>query len=169
MGVSGFLISVLTLKLFGLSSFMVEGPSMEPTLHDGEIFIINQNVEHDGAIERGDIVVFSFDDEPDYFYVKRIIGLPGDRVQIRDDGVYLADAKGDAQKIIEPYLSAHAETVPVTGAYRPDFKQTYVVPEGKYFVLGDNREHSLDSRYFRSPFISEERINGKYLFYIPIS
>ncbi len=95
---------------------------MEPTLHDGELFMVNQAVEKN--LKRGDIVVFSFKEDPDYFYVKRIIGLPGDRVQIREDGLYVVESGAEAKLLVEPYLSANAKTVPANGAYRKHFKQT---------------------------------------------
>lgn len=159
------LLSVLSLRAFNLSPFMIEGPSMDPTLQSGEVIMINEAVELD-ELKRGDIVVFAMDDDPDYFYIKRVIGLPGEKVRIREDGIYVDDEAGNAEKLLEPYLENEAKSAPVSESYRENYEHTYAVPVDKFFVLGDNREHSLDSRYFKNPFIKDSEIKGKYLFNI---
>lgn len=157
-----FLFSFITLQMFSLSPFVVEGPSMEPTLKDGDVFLINEKVES-AELMHGDMVVFAFDDQPDYFYVKRIIALPGEKVSITSDGLYLHDDSGAEVKLREDYLPEGMKTTIKTEDYRDDFKHTYAVPAGKYFVMGDNRMRSLDSRYFKDPFVSVENIKGMYL------
>lgn len=151
--------SILSLQLFFFSSFVVEGPSMEPTLHDGHVFLTERLWEQSEQYERGDVVVFSFEDDPDYFYVKRVVGLPGEKVTIRSNGVYVDDVH-----LTEPYLVVNMSSVPGVARYRSDFEQTYNVPEDAYFVLGDNREQSLDSRHFADPFVKSERIEGRRVF-----
>ncbi len=160
-----FLLSVLSLRAFSLSPFMIEGPSMDPILQSGEVIMINEFVNTD-ELKRGDIVVFAMDDEPDYFYIKRVIGLPGEKVRIREDGIYIDDAGGNPKKLLEHYLDEEVKSAPVNESYRENYEHTYAVPVDKFFVLGDNREHSLDSRYFKSPFIKDSEIKGKYLFNI---
>lgn len=157
MGTLEIIVSVLTLRLFLLSSFVVEGPSMEPTLQSGDLFL-TEKVWEEGGYERGDIVVFTFADDPEYFYVKRIIGLPEEKVQIRTDGIYVDDLR-----LSENYLTAGTSSVPASARYQEDFQQTYKVPEGAYFVLGDNREQSFDSRYFDRAFVAHDRIEGRYI------
>lgn len=157
MSTFGFIVSVLTLRLFTFSSFVVEGPSMEPTLHSGDIFLTEKVGEEEGY-GRGDVVVFSFEDEPDYFYVKRIVGLSGEVVQILSDGIYVNDLR-----LTESYLTAGTNSVPRSAAYRENFQQTYRVPEGNYFVLGDNREQSLDSRHFPQSFVDHVDVKGRYV------
>ncbi len=160
-----FLLSVLSLRAFSFSSFMIEGPSMEPSLQNGEVIMINEFLNYD-QIRRGDIVVFALDDDPDYFYIKRVIGLPGEKVRIREDGIYVDNEAGTEGKLSESYLGGDASSAPVNESYRDNYEHTYAVPIDKFFVLGDNREHSLDSRYFKSPFIKKNQIKGKYLFNI---
>ncbi len=137
---------------------------MEPTFSSGEIAMFSRMFEP-SAFVRGDLVVFSFEDEPDYFYVKRIVGLPGEKIHIRKDGLYV-EKDGGEMKLEESYLEGDADSVPVSEAYRDNYQHTYDIPAGKYFVLGDNRAHSLDSRYFKNPFVKQTEIKGKYLFNI---
>lgn len=100
--------------------------------------------------ERGDVVLFDPPFEEEYYYVKRVIGLPGETVTIRDGLVYINDS---TEPLDEPYL---AETP------RGDFGP-YQVPEGCYFMLGDNRNHSNDSRYWNVKYVPRENIYAKAL------
>lgn len=101
--------------------------------------------------QRGDVVLFDPPFEEEYYYVKRVIGLPGDTVTIRNGLVYINDA---TTPLDEPYL---AETP--RGNFGP-----YQVPEDCYFVLGDNRNHSNDSRYWTTTYVPRENIYAKALF-----
>jgi signal peptidase I len=143
---------------------MVDGPSMEPNFYPGEIFMVNENVQLNDY-KRGDVIVFFNDDNPQHFYIKRIIGLPGERLQIKNDGIFIDNGSG-YKKLKENYLSEQAVTALPSESYRSGYTHTYIVPAGKFFVLGDNRGHSLDSRYFKDPFISTKNIKGRYLFNI---
>jgi signal peptidase I len=99
--------------------------------------------------ERGDIVIFPYPDNPETTYVKRVIGLPGETVEIKKGAVYI-----DGKPIKESYLKEV-----MNGEYGP-----YVVPEGCYFMLGDNRNSSQDSRKWKNTFLKEEDIMAKVLF-----
>lgn len=99
--------------------------------------------------ERGDIVIFPWPDNPEVTYVKRVIGLPGETVEIKDGAVYI-----NGEAIEEPYLKEE-----MVGEYGP-----YVVPEGCYFMLGDNRNSSQDSRRWTNTFLEGEDIMAKVLF-----
>lgn len=101
--------------------------------------------------ERGDVILFDPPDGDIYYYVKRVIGLPGDTIVIIDGKVYL---NGSDEPLDEPYLREAA-----TGSFGP-----YTVPEGCYFVMGDNRNHSNDSRYWHNSFVPRESIYAKALF-----
>lgn len=138
---------------------------MEPTLHDGDVFLIYEKVEN-SELNRGDLIVFAFDDQEDYFYVKRIVALPGERLSITADGLYLDGESGEEVKLEEPYLPEGVKTTIPIEDYREGFKHSYLVPESKYFVMGDNRQRSLDSRSFKNPFVSLENIKGRYLFHL---
>lgn len=116
----------------------VEGSSMEPTLYDGDKVIINRLVEP----EVGDIIVFELEDRS---LIKRVIGVPGDKVIIKDSKVYV---NGDL--IEEPYIK---DVEFDSGQYSDT-----ILDEGVYYVMGDNRNDSFDSRYFGT--VSEEQIVG---------
>ncbi len=157
----GLLLSMLLSRLFTFSPFLVEGPSMLPTLNDGEVFVLDEGAYSESGPKRGDIVVFSDSKKPDYLYIKRVIGLPGERVHVTDNGIFIEE-NGTKRELAESYL-AHAEddkNYSLKG-YRDE---VYVVPQDKYFVMGDNRARSLDSRSFAYPFIYDDMIKGKYLF-----
>ena len=107
--------------------------------------------------ERGDIVIFHYPDDESVYYVKRVIGLPGETVEIVDGKVYI---NGSDTPLEEPYLPE-----PMEGSYGP-----YTVPEGSYFMLGDNRNNSRDARYWENKFVKKEKIIAKVLFcYYPLS
>lgn len=143
-------------RLIFITPFLVEGQSMEPTMRDKEVFLIDRNIHHQGEIKRGDVIVFSFDGE--YFYVKRVIGMPGDTVRIKGQQVELKKAGEDSFHIFpEPYLMGEQ-------SYYGDERYFLVPAEDEYFVMGDNRSHSKDSRTFAYPFVKLEQIYGRYIY-----
>lgn len=170
---------VVAIRTFLVSPFQVEGNSMSETLHNEEYIIIDKFSYLIGEPERGDIVVFHPPDSDGKYYVKRVIGIPGDDVIIRGGNVYVQAAGSDLQiQLDEPYLderNAGSTFRHPPGSGDPS-EERYAVPEGSYFVMGDNRQGSLDSRSFQdlnntpSPFVSEERISGKvWLVALPIT
>lgn len=108
----------------------VDGQSMRPTLEDGEFLLVNKTVYFFGDVSRGDIVVFHFPLNPEEELIKRVIGLPGDSVAVRDSQVFV-----NGQMLNEPYI-----------AQAPLYSGEWVVTEGHLFVLGDNRNNSNDSK-----------------------
>lgn len=145
--------------LFGVfvaQPVVVEGTSMLPELHDGERLLVNKLVYYKiqgvkwGHLERGDIVVFWYPREPDKSYVKRIIGLPGETVEVRNGVVFI-----DGKQLNEPYLDTeHNQSLPSHPPRRVD--------DHYYFVMGDNRDNSSDSRYWG--LVPEKYIYGKAFF-----
>lgn len=142
--------------VFAVQPVVVEGTSMLPQLHDGERLLVNKLVYYKiegvrwGHLERGDIVVFWYPKEPDKSYVKRIIGLPGELVEVRNGKVLI---NGDELK--EEYLDVeHNQALPSWPAKKVD--------EHHYFVMGDNRDNSSDSRYWG--LVPEKYIYGKAFF-----
>lgn len=169
---------VAGIRTFLVSPFQVEGDSMLDTLEHKEYIIINKLAYFIGNPERGDVVVFRPPSDHKKHYVKRIIGVPGDTVIIRGGEVYLSTPKAEtAIELEEPYLSSN--NAGHTYAHPPNSgkteEQRFVVPTGHYFLLGDNRQGSLDSRSFAvqtggSAFVPDEDVKGKVWFVaLPIS
>ncbi len=145
--------------LFGVfiaQPVVVEGTSMVPQLHNGERLLVNKLVYYDiksfawGHIERGDIVVFWYPKEPNKSFVKRVIGLPGEMIEVRNGRVLI-----DGVELNEPYLDiAHNQS--------PRNVRAKEVEKHYYFVMGDNRDNSLDSRVWG--LVPEKYIYGKAFF-----
>lgn len=113
----------------------VDGPSMQPTLHDKDNVFMEKVTTNLKNFKRGEIIVFDSKNENHDSYVKRIIGISGDKIEIKDGHVYL-----NGSLLKEDYLDPDAITEPITPTTQ------YIVPEGHVFVLGDNRGNSTDSR-----------------------
>lgn len=188
--IESLLVTIL-LALFGttfiVQAFKIPSQSMEPTLLVGDHVLVNKFIfEGRGAwyerflpyrhVRRGDIIVFKFPFDDHLHYVKRVIGLPGERLRIVNQSVYIND-----QLLAEPYVvhdpagrDAFGDNFPPTEQYfmetgvRPEWAETIldhvnkgelVVPENHYFVMGDNRDRSLDSRYWG--FVDRDAIMGR--------
>jgi signal peptidase I len=165
---------VATIRTFLVAPFQVEGSSMVDTLADKEYIIINKFVYLVGEPERGDVVVFRPPNEPSKYYVKRVIGLPGDSVTIKDGFVYVK-AKGESEfKKLDESKYLNDRNLGKTFKHPPSSGDktavTYEVEDGKYFLLGDNRQGSLDSRSFTAedgkpiPFVARREIKGRVWF-----
>lgn len=141
-------IAVVVLFRFCICNTIVKSGSMEPTLQTGDFVIFNRlaYVAHD--VQRGDIINF-WSDEYGMLFSKRVIGVGGDHIEFHDGYVFVNDMLCE-----ESYIADGIET---------NSGKTFDVPEGCVFVLGDNRDDSVDSRYFENPYIPEESITGKYL------
>jgi len=130
----------------------VEGSSMEPSLHDGEFVVINRLAYRWANPDRGEIIVFNFPLDPERRFIKRIIGLPGDTVSVHQGIVFVNNIP-----LEEPYIYAP-----------PEYDGEWIVEEGHYFVLGDNRNNSSDSQNWGS--LGAEEIIGKaVIVYWPIN
>lgn len=123
----------------------VENISMQPTLHEGEFILVNKLAYRLGNFHRGDIVVFHYPRDPAEDFIKRVIGLPGDTVVIENGQVMV-----NGQVLDEPYIKAP-----------PQYTNTWQVPEGQVFVLGDNRNQSSDSHSWG--FVPRANFVGKAL------
>jgi signal peptidase I len=170
---------VATIRTFLVSPFQVEGNSMVDTLEHKQYIIINKLAYHLGSPGRGDVVVFRPPNDPRRPYVKRVIGVPGDEVIIKGGNVYLRPEGTEGEEPLnEKYLNASnagkTYQAPPTSGNTTEIR--YRVPEGRYFLLGDNRQGSLDSRSFRTadgdtnPYVLKKSILGRVWFVaLPIS
>jgi len=127
-----------------IQNFRIEGVSMEPNLHDGQYLIINKLVYYVHLPERGDVVVFHYPKNPKRDFIKRVIGLPGEKVEVREGRLFIND-----EELEEPYAIHTSQYT--WGPQR--------LGEGEYFVLGDNRNSSSDSHSWGS--LSRDAIVGR--------
>ena len=147
------MLIVVPIRYFVFQPFFVRGQSMEPSFHNGDYLIIDELSYRFRAPERGEVIVFKYPQDPSQRYIKRIVGLPGETIQIEDGQVFLYQ-DGQRQPLSESdYLS--------------DFLQTpgnvkVSLDMNEYFVLGDNRQVSADSRRWGS--LPEENIIGRVFF-----
>ena len=142
------IFAVLTSMMLFQSVTMQES-SMEPTLAVGSRYFVNKLAYKASSPKRGDLIVFRTNASDDAaLHIRRVIGLPGETVEIRDGKVYINGSD-------EPLDDSFVPEVP-TGNYGP-----YTVPENSYFMLGDNREYSRDSRFWKNTFVSFDEIVGK--------
>ena len=142
---------IITFRCF-LMIGRVPSESMEPTLMVHDWLIGDRHAYEEEKPQRGDIVMFYQKDENETM-VKRVIGLPGDTVTINDGKVYINNS---TEPLEEDYLKE--DWVKAAGPY------VYQVPEDSYFVMGDNRNDSYDSRYWINTFVTKDKIIGKALF-----
>lgn len=134
------------LVAFVAQAFRVQGTSMQPLLEDGERIVVNKLAYRLGPIERGDVVVFHYPRDPGVSFIKRVVGLPGDLIEIRRGLVYV-----NGQALDESYLGP--------GLRDDDSHAPREVEQGYYYVLGDHRTSSNDSRNWG--FVPERYVYGK--------
>lgn len=144
----------IVLYLFIMQPHQVKGASMENTFHSGDYILTNKIAYRFGQPQRGDVIVFKSPKNPNIDYIKRIIGLPGDRIMIQNNEVYL-----NGQILQENYIAA--KTTLFQGGFMQEGVEV-VVPENHLFVMGDNRPRSSDSREFG--FIPITDVIGKVFF-----
>ena len=133
-------ITIALVRYYLFKPFYVKGASMEPNFYDHEYLIIDELSYRLRPIERGEVIVFKYPGDPKEYFLKRVIGLPGERVKIADGHVTI-------------YNTAHPEGVTLDESYLPKDLSTVgekvtQVGENQFFVLGDNRPNSFDSRRF---------------------
>ncbi|MBE6741167.1 MAG: signal peptidase I [Ruminococcaceae bacterium] len=161
------LIVAMLLKTFVFANAVVPTGSMLNTIHEGDRIIASRIEYYFNDPERYDIIIFKAPDEvakgnEKEYYVKRIIGLPGETITIVNGVVYATDKDGNTSQLEDEFITACTPT----GNFGP-----YTVPENSYFVMGDNRESSIDSRYWiTTNYVDRDLIIGKVKFrYYPFN
>lgn len=145
-------VIVVPVRLFVAQPFIVSGASMAPTFESGEYLIVDELSYRLGEPERLDVIIFRYPKNPADFFIKRIIGLPGETVQISGDTITITEVAGEKIKLSEPYIKNHGN-----GGYLE-----VTLEKDEYFVLGDNRPESSDSRVWGE--LPRENIVGRALF-----
>jgi signal peptidase I len=167
-------ILALFIRTFVVQAFKIPSGSMENNLLIGDHLLVNKFVLGPsasrlervllpiGTIRRGNVVVFKYPEEPERDFIKRVIGLPGEKVELREKKVYIND-----QPLDEPYVHYLQPAMAPSDLHEVttfDVRERYgpvTVPPNQYFVMGDNRDNSQDSRYWG--FLPRENIKGKAL------
>jgi signal peptidase I len=145
---------IIPVRYFLIQPFYVKGASMEPSFYDHEYLIINEITYRFNEPERGDIVVFKYPKDPSQYFIKRIIGLPGETVEVRDNRIYVTNSDGRKMILDETtYLEEGERTIS---------KTKWTLGPDELYVMGDNRDYSLDSRSFGP--VSRDLIVGKVWF-----
>jgi signal peptidase I len=191
------LILALIIRTFLFQPFSIPSGSMRPTLLEGDYLFVTKwaygysrhslpfspNIFSGrifgSAPERGDVAVFKLPPNPSLDYIKRVIGLPGDRIQVRDGQLFINDQVVPREKVgqidnpditeVSGPVDVYRETLPNGVSYDTldltpnsigDDTREFIVPEGHYFMMGDNRDNSTDSR-FSVGFVPEENLVGR--------
>ena len=143
------------IRTFIVELYVVDGPSMRPTLESEQRLVVNKFIYRFHPPEKGDVLVFQYPRDPSRDFIKRVIATPGDTVEIREGRVLVND-----QLLIEDYILEKT---------RSEYPKA-TVPEGHIFVMGDNRNNSEDSRFADVGFVPYDLIKGKaMLVFWPIS
>lgn len=157
--IAGAIFVVIYAFLF--RPYQVNGHSMDPNFSNGEYVLTNLITLRMSPLKRGDIVVFVAPPDKEKDYIKRVIGLPGDKVKVSGGDVYLNGQRLDQSSFLPPGVKTNGGNFLGEG-------EEVVVPEGQYFTMGDNREFSSDSREWG--FVTKQAIIGKsFLVYWPLN
>lgn len=142
-------IIVIPFRMFIAQPFVVNGASMDPTFHSGEYLIVDQLIYRFENPERGSILIFKYPRDPSKYFIKRVIGLPSETVEIRDGQIWILNEEYPEGFLLEePYVEHE----------RGD-NMTVVLDSDEYFVLGDNRQGSSDSRVWGT--LPEQLVVGR--------
>ncbi len=153
------LVLAIVLYLFIMTPHEVVGSSMHPTYKNGEFLMANKIMYKFSEPQRGDVTIFKYSDTQDF--IKRIIGIPGDEVMIKDGKIYINGSLLDESNYLEGSVITNG------GSYIHE-GQSIVLAQDEYFVCGDNRTNSSDSREFGP--IDEDKIKGKaWIVYFPFN
>jgi len=147
-------ITIAFVRYFLFKPFYVKGASMEPNFFDKEYLIIDELSYRLRAPQRGEVIVFKYPENPKEYFLKRIIGLPGERIKVAEGQITIYNKEHPEGIILnEPYLS---KDLPTVG------ERVTVISENQYFVLGDNRANSYDSRRFGA--VDKSMVVGRVFF-----
>ena len=139
-------VLAMIIRTFVVELYLVDGPSMRPTLQHAQRLVVNKFIYHFRAPEKGEVLIFRYPKDPSRDFIKRVIAVPGDTIEIKDGNVFV---NGELQN--EDYILSKC---------RGDYPKS-TIPEGHIFVMGDNRNNSEDSRFPDVGFVPFDLIKGK--------
>jgi len=157
--IEAFLIAIvlaLIIRTFIVEAFKIPSGSMEQTLLVGDHLLVNKFIYRFTDPKRGDVIVFKYPDNPSRNFIKRIIGIGGDTIEVRDKVLYV---NGQSQS--ESYIQHVDSNIQPANLSPRDSFGPVTVPQNAYFMMGDNRDSSLDSRFWKNTFARREAIVGK--------
>lgn len=131
------LLIVVPIRWFIAQPFIVRGLSMVPTFQNGDYLIVDQVSYRFEEPERGDVIIMRYPRDESVYFIKRVIGLPGETIELQGTRVIIQETSGETLTLEEPYIAS--------GEHRPEFG-TYTLGTDEFFVMGDNRDESSDSR-----------------------
>lgn len=148
------LVAVFLIRKFLVQPFLVSGASMDPLFSNGDYVLVDELSYYFRPPQRGEVIVFRYPNDEKTYFIKRVIGLPGERIIIRGGKVYVADADTPNGKMLaESYLPEGTATSPHQGG-----RTEFILGAHQYFTLGDNRSYSFDSRDWG--FVDSKEIMG---------
>ncbi len=153
------LLAAFVIRYFVVSTLVVKGISMEPTFYHGNVIAVNKFIYKVSEPKRGDIIICTYSDVEDEMLIKRVVALPGETID------FMPNESGKYNVVIDGNVLEENYTKDGTAFYG-DMEYPYTLPEDCYFVMGDNRDNSTDSRWESIGAIDKERIVGKELFKI---
>ena len=152
------IVVVIPIRVFIISPFVVDGASMHPTFENLDYLIVDEFIYYFRAPARGDVIVFRYPGNPSIFYIKRIIGLPGEIVSINHGVITIVTVSGASLALAEPYIVNEDAT----------YTKNVSLNSEEYFVMGDNRPNSSDSRVW-GPLPRKDIIGRADLRLLPVS
>jgi signal peptidase I len=158
---------VFLIRWLAFTPFIVDGISMMPNFHDGERMIVNKMIYDFREPKRFEVIVFLAPERKDF--IKRVIGLPGDKIRVDGDNVYI-----NGEPISEPFIQDEIDKAAAEGRIYNNstisITEEMIIPEDSLFVMGDNRPHSKDSRFDQVGFVKYDQIVGRAdVVYWPLS
>ncbi|MCI1930655.1 MAG: signal peptidase I [Clostridia bacterium] len=148
------IVVAFAVRTFAFRTVMIKGTSMEPNFIHGDIVLVNEFLYKFSKPKRGDVIVCGYDDVNNESIIKRIVALPGETIDFRENDSGNYDVYIDGKKLQEDYIKEPTQ-------FYGEILDPYTVPDGCYFVMGDNRQNSTDSRWSSIGAIKRENIVGK--------
>ncbi len=154
LGILVYIVVSLLVRTYVVQAFEMPSGSMKPTLLVGDYFLTDKKYARTKTVKRGDVLIFEYPNDRRIIYIKRVVGLPGESIEIRNKRLYI-----DHQSLDESYVMHTDERVIGAKWNQRDNFGPITIPDNSYFMMGDNRDQSNDSRFWG--FLHASKIKGK--------